>query len=609
MRLDHVRPCGRNKDGYTQYMARCPAHDDRKASLSVSCGQNDVILCHCHAGCTTSDILMRLGLEMRDLYPDAHADATASQTQKEEEYVYQDDAGKPLLKKTKLRNADGTKTYYWQHRVGDRWEKGRAGMTPPLYGASSIKTSDKVFIVEGEKDVQTMQRLGYPCVSLADGASSKWHEEYNDSFAGLTVYILPDNDAPGADYAKMLAGQLIGVAKAVYILDLSTIWPDIPAKGDISDYAQIAGDDQTSKALRDMARCAEPWQKPKIDGLLSCIRTLDAFEEQETDWLVPGLIPKGQITTIAADGGVGKTTLWCELVADISVGKRSIFDPPEYIRSPQVVAFLTTEDSVRRKLKKKLREAGACERNIFTPDFSRDTTGQLSKLKFGSEELATFIRYYRPSLCVFDPIQSFIPSTINMGSRNAMRNCLAPLISLGEETGTTFLLICHTNKRKGAFGRDRLADSADIWDISRSVIMLGYTEDPGIRYISNEKNNYAELQETKLFSIDDKGQINFEGTTWKRDREFALDGTTNVSAPKREDCKMWIMHQLDSEDGTMATKSLEERAKASGYSAHTLRRAKDDLKQSGEIRYRQVGAPNNKVWYVDSTIPPIGWSG
>lgn len=31
------------------------------------------------------------------------------------------------------------------------------------------------------------------------------------------------------------------------------------------------------------------------------------------------------------------------------------------------------------------------------------------------------------------------------------------------------MVICHTNKRKGAFGRDRIADSADLWDIARSV--------------------------------------------------------------------------------------------------------------------------------------------
>ena len=36
---------------------------------------------------------------------------------------------------------------------------------------------------------------------------------------------------------------------------------------------------------------------------------------------------------------------------------------------------------------------------------------------------------------------------------------MAPLISIGEEINTTALIVSHTNKRKGAYGRDRIADS------------------------------------------------------------------------------------------------------------------------------------------------------
>ena len=340
---------------------------------------------------------------------------------------------------------------------------------------------------------------------------------------------------------------------------------------------------------------------------LSCFKPLDSFEEQEAEWLVPNLIPKGQITTIASDGGVGKTTVWCNLVAAISAGKSCFLDPPDYERSAQAVAFLTTEDSVRKKLKKRLREAGANMPNIITPDFARDTDGLLRRLKFGSAEMEQFVRWYKPALCVFDPLQGFVPPDINMGSRNAMRDCMAPLISLGEETGTTFLVVCHTNKRKGAFGRDRIADSADLWDISRSVLMLGFTEDQGVRYLSQEKSNYAELQETRLFSIDGSGQIHAEGATWKRDREYMLDGAACLSAPSRDDCKTWILNRLKAAGNAMPTKELEDDAKAEGYSYRTLRRAKDELKRDTEIRYYQAGNGKDKVWYVERLTLPDAW--
>lgn len=336
----------------------------------------------------------------------------------------------------------------------------------------------------------------------------------------------------------------------------------------------------------------------KPDAFLSCFKTLDAFQEEEAAWLVPGWIPEGQITLMASDGGIGKTTLWCELIAAISSGHRCILDPPDYVREPQRVAFLTTEDSVRKKLKRKLRLAGAAMENVITPDFLEDRAGLLRRLKFGSGEMERFIRYFRPALCVFDPVQGFVPPDINMGSRNAMRDCMAPLIGLGEETGTTFIVVCHTNKRAKASGRDRIADSADLWDVSRSVLMAGYTGDKGVRYLSNEKNNYTTLQETLLFSIDEAGRARPEGTTWKRDRDYVQENADSAAAPRREGCKEWVLDKLQAAGGSMPVRELEEQAKLAGYSYRTLRRAKDELKSTEKIKYFQVGSLKDKAWHI-----------
>jgi DNA primase len=61
-RLDGVR---RNGEG--RYMTRCPAHDDRRPSLSVRDAETRVLL-HCFAGCETEDVLAALGLGWRDLF-------------------------------------------------------------------------------------------------------------------------------------------------------------------------------------------------------------------------------------------------------------------------------------------------------------------------------------------------------------------------------------------------------------------------------------------------------------------------------------------------------------------------------------------------------------
>ena len=308
-------------------------------------------------------------------------------------------------------------------------------------------------------------------------------------------------------------------------------------------------------------------------------------------------MPKGQIVLLGADGGTGKSSIAINTLAGISSGRRCFLDNHEIIREPMLTAFLSTEDSVSQKLKRKLREAGANMNNVLCPDFSADKEGKLRDFKFGTDKMAEFIEHYKPALCVFDPLQGFTPVNVNMGQRNQMRDCLAPFIGLGETYGTTFLIICHTNKRKGAYGRDRIADSADLWDIARSVLMCGYTDKPGQRYLSHEKSNYGELSETLLFSIKD-GIIIDEGRTWKRDREWQEAGLNPNTAPKREGCKDWIVGRLQNEKGVMRTRDLESEAKDAGYTAKIIRQAKDELRDEDRIFYKAVGFGNEKIWSV-----------
>lgn len=63
-RLEGVRRAG---EGYS---ARCPAHRDRSASLSIGGGTDGRILLHCFAGCEIGDILGALSLTVGDLFPE-----------------------------------------------------------------------------------------------------------------------------------------------------------------------------------------------------------------------------------------------------------------------------------------------------------------------------------------------------------------------------------------------------------------------------------------------------------------------------------------------------------------------------------------------------------
>lgn len=83
----------------------------------------------------------------------------------------------------------------------------------------------------------------------------------------------------------------------------------------------------------------------------------------------------------------------------------------------------------------------------------------------------------------------------------------------------TSLIVVHTNKKQGVFGRNRIADSADVWDIARSVMIVGSVPGSNERYLSQEKSNYGPLSQTVLFNIGEKG-AEFTGFSDKHDADY-----------------------------------------------------------------------------------------
>ncbi len=323
---------------------------------------------------------------------------------------------------------------------------------------------------------------------------------------------------------------------------------------------------------------------------------LSNVQEKMAEWLVPGYMPRGQINIWAGDGGSGKTTAWCGLVAAISTGSRVFFEndiPDDFTGDkPEKVIVFSSEDSLEYTLKARLRKAGANLDNIYSVSLKDE---RFSQIKFNSRILKDLIREVRPALVVFDPLQAFIPPEIQMGQRNAMRNCLNPLIGLGEEYGTTFLIIVHTNKRQGTYGRNRIADSADVWDIARSVMIVGQTQEKDIRYMSHEKCNYGELQPTTLFTIND-GVAEFKEYTDRRDADFVRERDfAAYQAPQRQDAEKFIIDYL--KGGKQNTADLDEAAKAAGISKNTLGRAKTKLRERNILGMKSVGYGQDKAFY------------
>ena len=169
--------------------------------------------------------------------------------------------GNPQIKQTSKKSA---KTYYKYHnenretlyqvcRAGQGknkkfwiqtpnnnggWVNSGKGVRKILYNLPEIAEAETIFFVEGEKDVETLKELGYVATTSPHGAAS-WNGlvvkyQIDTPLHNKTIYILPDNDDPGEQYAQMVANILHGKAKEVKVLRL----PNLPPEGDITDFLE-----------------------------------------------------------------------------------------------------------------------------------------------------------------------------------------------------------------------------------------------------------------------------------------------------------------------------------------------------------------------------------
>ena len=223
--------------------ARCPCHDDKQASLTITKGRRSALL-HCHAGCNFEDIVQKVGLKKQDLYFEERPPGSSwrayveGREHKRIEAVYNYvSAANGEYTFTKIRMQD--KRMIYGVLCNGRFTYGLMGKhrkdLKSVYGNlkdlnKAIAENRPIFIPEGEKDVDTLTKRGY--TALTYGGSGDWQSEFATLFKGAEVYILADNDEPGRKVANAILSDLKGIAKSAKVI---VPVPDIP-KADISDY-------------------------------------------------------------------------------------------------------------------------------------------------------------------------------------------------------------------------------------------------------------------------------------------------------------------------------------------------------------------------------------
>jgi len=131
-------------------------------------------------------------------------------------YDYQDATGKTVYQVVRYE----PKTFRQRHILPDgsiSWKMDGVERLP--YNLPTILSTDIVFIVEGEKDVETLRKadLSGTCNS---GGAKKWLPSYSQYLKNKRVYIIPDNDEPGLEHARQVLQSLEGIVEWVKWIDL-----------------------------------------------------------------------------------------------------------------------------------------------------------------------------------------------------------------------------------------------------------------------------------------------------------------------------------------------------------------------------------------------------
>jgi predicted P-loop ATPase len=226
-----------------------PGHSakDKSLSIKIDPAAPDGFLVHSHAGDNAIEckdwIRQKLGLP--SWTPNISADsASAGATG----YIYKQADGTPYLRVR--RTAD--KRFWQQSWNGHEWVNGAPKGLKIPYRLPELLAAEHedIFIVEGEKDVDNLIKRGFTATTNSGGAK-KWSSDLNHYFKGKNVYLLPDNDDVGSEHMRMVAAQLLRVARTVHLVEL----PGLPPKGDVSDWFTAGG---TVDKLADLARQANP---------------------------------------------------------------------------------------------------------------------------------------------------------------------------------------------------------------------------------------------------------------------------------------------------------------------------------------------------------------
>lgn len=382
--LDRLRGVVRVAGGF---QAECPCReDDNNPSFSISEGNGGKVVVYCHAGrCNTQQACASMGISMSDLYP----------TKKEKKlelvatYKYLDEEGNLLFEKLRYLDENRKKEFRQRKPNGKGGWEYKLGDTPRvLYNLPMViesKTSGvPIWVVEGEKDADTLIKMGICATTMPNGAGT-WLPIHTEALAGAVVEIIADNDEAGLKHAKDVHEELTdaGCDAQVWVCEKGKDITEHVAKGGAIDElrsVELAAVVETKEASTEEVVATETHEGRAISELADLLERGDMSENQKLaraqfiisrtsstkivdtgrlvtwsefvgetgddsyDWVIPGLLERNERVIVVAAEGVGKTMLARQVAICVGMGIHPFTYQPI---KPQVTLSIDLENPER----------------------------------------------------------------------------------------------------------------------------------------------------------------------------------------------------------------------------------------------------------------------
>ena len=173
----------------------------------------------------------------------------------------------------------------------------------------------RVYIPEGEKDVDNLVLWWGVTATTNPMGAGKWLPEFNRHFVGSDAVIIADNDEAGRAHVAKVAAELTTVASIVRVVELG----GLDEREDISNWIESGG---SQSDLETLVEITEPFRPSRTDNVQTgvLLKSGSTYAPRRVEWEWNGWLPRGKLTVLAGMKTTGKSTLVITWLATITTG-------------------------------------------------------------------------------------------------------------------------------------------------------------------------------------------------------------------------------------------------------------------------------------------------